>query len=154
MDRLEKTRIACRTPEFRDKMRKIGVVRQRILWQNPEYREMQTYKLKLSKQTDSFKINQSIAQKKRDLIGEKNPMWRGGISSYSHIRIRDYKWKNLRARVFERDKNTCQRCGDKSKVRCHHIIPFILTQDDSEINLQSLCLKCHRIADYQFQYIL
>ena len=73
----------------------------------------------------------------------------------------------LKFKIFERDNNTCQKCGYKWEpynaekeswveyikhsyrqtdcIECDHIVPICLGGDEfDENNLQTLCVKCHK----------
>ncbi|MCD8418864.1 hypothetical protein J2Q11_14130 [Tenacibaculum finnmarkense genomovar finnmarkense] len=52
------------------------------------------------------------------------------------------EWKNLRIRVFERDKNTCQECKNKTAEQVHHITYENLFNEPLE-DLVSVCVECH-----------
>jgi hypothetical protein len=83
--------------------------------------------------------------------GQGNVAWRGGHSSY-----RGENWLQQRKLARERDKNTCQHCGKKSKRRkhdVHHIRPYRLFNGDyvtanQLTNLITLCQTCHKLAEH------
>jgi len=81
--------------------------------------------------------------------GEKNPFWKGGISS---LRARIYvcsEYKKWRESVFRRDNYTCQDCGKVgNKLNAHHIKPFSLFPKLRLVvcNGRTLCIKCHKIT--------
>ena len=55
-------------------------------------------------------------------------------------------WIKLRKKIKEKDKWTCQKCGcdlNKRKSNCHHKIPYAVSKDNSEENLETLCIPCH-----------
>lgn len=53
-------------------------------------------------------------------------------------------WNRLRYLVYVRDKFTCQDCSIKWKpLDAHHIIPFLISYDNSLKNLITLCRSCH-----------
>lgn len=88
--------------------------------------------------------------------GNRHWNWKGGISTPKDKRINDPLWKDIRKKVYKRDNWICQICGkhcDKD-IQCHHILPAILGGADNPSNLKTLCAKCHRKADYQFQFLL
>lgn len=66
--------------------------------------------------------------------------WRGA-SPDMHVPPR------VRARVFLRNKGTCQGCTRKlaagDKHECDHIEPIIAGGENRERNLQTLCSWCH-----------
>lgn len=77
-----------------------------------------------------------------------HPAWRGGpIHHYGP------NWRTQQAKVLQRDKNTCQRCGKEGtarKVDVHHKrlfrdCPDYLTANQLS-NLVSLCNPCHRLV--------
>ena len=98
-------------------------------------------------------------------IGAKNPAWKKGSSALSS-RLRNinlyYEW---RLKVFERDKFTCQECGDSTggNLQAHHIIAFadllqtykitstkegLLCKQLWELsNGITLCTECHKLTD-------
>ena len=59
---------------------------------------------------------------------------------------RSEKWRQKRNEILQRDKNTCQNCGEKfAKLHVHHIyyLPFRqIWQYDNSI-LITLCENCH-----------
>ena len=88
--------------------------------------------------------------------GENNSAWKGGITPELQKRINNPVWKIIRKKVYKRDNWTCQICGihcgneEKSKIQCHHIIPYRITQDNSESNLITLCASCHGKEEHKY----
>lgn len=87
--------------------------------------------------------------------GNKNPSWKGGITSEIRKIRNSNKMQAWRLKVFERDKFTCQICkqvgGD---LEAHHIIAFrdlFETENHEQIyditNGRTLCKKCHGDVD-------
>lgn len=80
-------------------------------------------------------------------IGEKNPRWKGNSIPDTRQRLRKLKkYKEWRKSVFERDKYTCQDCGQKGiYLEAHHKkswknypkLRYIIS------NGLTLCIKCH-----------
>lgn len=76
-----------------------------------------------------------------------------GVKWEGHVykTINDYRhsneWHGIRKQIYKRDNWICQVCGikchGKIKIQCHHIVPYRVTQDNSESNLITLCAKCH-----------
>ena len=61
------------------------------------------------------------------------------------------KWFNLRSAVFERDSYTCQSCGSKHYLRCHHI-DYSMLGDEPLHHLITLCDTCHTDLHKQLGY--
>lgn len=55
----------------------------------------------------------------------------------------------IRQQVLDRDKNTCQNCGETkpSRFHVHHIIKRKENRIDSLDNLITVCPKCHKLLD-------
>lgn len=74
----------------------------------------------------------------------------GGDAERGNRHERGYgtKWDKLRLKVLKRDHYQCQQCAKQNKIasanQVDHIIPKARGGDDSFINLQSLCVACHR----------
>lgn len=90
---------------------------------------------------------QSVAHK-----GNKSRFWRGGI--YQPRRFDGFVWRNIRNKIFRRDKYSCQVCGRQGnkdiKMHVHHIVPYRITQDNSESNLITLCMSCHAKEELKY----
>lgn len=43
----------------------------------------------------------------------------------------------------------CALCGTTKKLQVHHIIPYRLTKDNSQSNLIPLCIKHHKMVEWQ-----
>lgn len=83
--------------------------------------------------------------------GSNHYLWRGGVNlSYYY----SCDWVYLSALVRSRDNHRCQFPGcnesrhtQKRALSVHHIIPFNDSQDNSPLNLISLCQGHHKWAD-------
>jgi len=82
---------------------------------------------------------------------EKNPAWRGGLSSKNKSernRLMDtFEYKEWRKKVFEKDNYTCQSCGQKGgKLNADHIKPWALYPElrFNIFNGRVLCEDCHK----------
>jgi len=84
--------------------------------------------------------------------GEKNPMWKGGISPMNSRLRNTLEYKAWRKSVFERDNYTCVLCGARSKkgerveLNADHIKPFAYFPD-SRLDIdngRTLCVPCHK----------
>ena len=64
-------------------------------------------------------------------------------------------WQNLREFTIERDNYTCQDC-DKFLMdiglEVHHIKPIFLGGTNEEVNLITLCHKCHKRRHMRFNF--
>lgn len=94
-------------------------------------------------------VRRKIAETK---LGQKNPNWKGGISTENALIRHSSKYKQWRQDVFMRDGYTCQVCGAKNgdgknvTLNADHIKPFAyhpeLRFDLS--NGKTLCVDCHK----------
>ncbi len=82
----------------------------------------------------------------KKIKGEKNPNWQGGKSFEPYgIGFNE----ELREGIRKRDNYACQECEkkqEKRKLQTHHI--DYNKQNNSFLNLISLCLKCHMKTNY------
>lgn len=54
-------------------------------------------------------------------------------------------WRRIRDRILLRDKYTCQKCGHiGDDLEVDHIINRAQGGTDDDVNLQSLCIPCHK----------
>jgi len=98
---------------------------------------------------------------RKSKLGDKNPSWKGGISTLRNKIRNSDKYKKWRFDVYCRDDFTCQGCGDKGKkLNAHHIKNFskilqyyeITTLEEAMLceefwdinNGITLCEKCHK----------
>ncbi|MBU1616928.1 MAG: RecQ family ATP-dependent DNA helicase [Candidatus Margulisbacteria bacterium] len=63
-------------------------------------------------------------------------------------------WEEIRAKVKNRDQHACQKCGEKSLLYVHHIIPISESGSHELSNLITLCNKCHCLIHPQVQATL
>lgn len=96
---------------------------------------------------------------------EKNPNWKGGISSLKVLIKASIKYFKWRKDIFMRDWYTCQGCGDDTggNLEAHHKKSFDSIMKENEIknmeqaisceelwdtdNGQTLCQSCHKKTD-------
>ena len=89
--------------------------------------------------------------------GEKNPNWRGGVTPFLNVFYYYSGFKNIRKKAFERDKNSCQKCGKICFGRdrqCHHIIPIRNWGSNELNNLITFCNKCHREEERKIRKVM
>lgn len=124
----------------------------KYLHKNKEYRKNWFIKLMIGvKNRDTSNIG-------KNQFGERNPLWKGGITPKYHCARTDKKYLDWRKSIFERDNYTCQECGSRSCknhgviLQAHHKIPFYEIFEDEKLlysldNGITLCLSCHRKTD-------
>lgn len=87
--------------------------------------------------------------------GDKNHLWRGGITSINAKIRSSLEYKLWRRGVFERDNFTCIWCGDKQKtghkviLHADHIKPFACYPElrFALDNGRTLCIDCHKTTE-------
>lgn len=107
---------------------------------------------------DDSKIGKKVKQKisielatrrKERMIGDKNPMWKGGDSDKER---RNADYKKWRVSVFKRDGFKCTMCGyyngngeKRRDLNAHHIVKWIdsLSLRYEIDNGTTLCVPCH-----------
>jgi hypothetical protein len=96
--------------------------------------------------THSDETKEKLSQHAKKRTGERNPNYKDG--KYLR-RPRDYKIHELaplRNFTFNRDKYTCQYCGQKGgHLHAHHIVPYWVCPEaflDTD-NLTTVCTSCH-----------
>ena len=103
----------------------------------------------------SEKISKSLLGKPQfHQRGEKNNMWKGGITPINTAIRQSLEMKNWRRKVFERDSFICQICFEVGgKLNADHIKPFSLFPElRFELsNGRTLCLECHKKTDTYLQ---
>lgn len=86
----------------------------------------------------------------RDMFGEKNGAWKGGVTTQNALIRKSKKYKEWREAVFKRDFHTCQLCGKYGgDMNADHIRPFALCPELRFVvdNGRTLCVVCHRKTD-------
>ena len=82
--------------------------------------------------------------------GEKNGMWKGGITPINLIIRTSSKYKEWRKEVFKRDNYTCVECSYTGRnLNADHIKPFAYFPElRFELsNGRTLCVDCHKKTD-------
>lgn len=101
---------------------------------------------KMAKQPKLEQHKQKISENHADVSKEKNPNWKGGISTQNEL-SRQWFTKYISPKVFERDDWTCQLCGVRiGPLNAHHILWWSLFPlFRFELwNCITLCANCHR----------
>jgi len=82
------------------------------------------------------------------LSGKDHGNWNGGITGERQSRMTKADYKNWRIAVYERDKYTCQKCGQNGgKLNAHHIHNYADNKAQA-IDLKNgitLCTTCHAL---------
>ena len=79
--------------------------------------------------------------------GEKCHFWKGGISPMTNLRLAKWAWRKLREKIKKRDNHWCLYCRKQRGEVVHHMLPVRLGGTDNEMNLITLCRKCHRLIE-------
>ena len=98
--------------------------------------------------SEEHKKHLSEAAIRRDMSGENNPNWRGGVTRWDK-KIRSSKqYKEWKQACLDRDNHMCVICGSEENLQVHHIIPFA-RYPETRFNLGNgitLCEECHAKA--------
>lgn len=94
------------------------------------------------------KLLLAIRKPRPSTTGEKKPAWRGGKHNGRQKDLGSHQYRQWRREVFERDKYTCQDCGDKKggNLEAHHIKTYMEYPEFRYIvpNGITLCKDCHQ----------
>ena len=112
-------------------------------------KELSAYHPKLNLCQKCYSTSTEVWNKGKTIYqtrGEKNGMWKGGISKKYDLIRASIEWKNWRTFVFKRDKFECQFCHIINKeIHPHHIKKFS-EFIDLRFNVNNgitLCIDCH-----------
>ena len=105
----------------------------------------------ISDQRDAVRKKISDAKKQRNWMkgrtGALHHHWCGGT-----IWWRGKDWDSIKYMVRVRDEFKCVKCGQTEEenislygqpLQVDHIIPYRISQDNDQANLQTLCNRCH-----------
>lgn len=106
----------------------------------------------LIKSRDYFGKNNPNYGNGAKILGEKNPNWKGGCSSFHYPAS---FCKELKALIRSRDEYICQHCGktekeNSRKLNIHHI--DYNKNNLKPSNLISLCDSCHSKSNFKCEY--
>ena len=98
---------------------------------------------------DKCRVTDVDAQqaRKERILGDNNPMWKGGITPESVSIRNSAEYSSWRESVFSRDDWTCQKCGVRgTQLNAHHIKPFAEYPELRLVvdNGTTLCEQCHK----------
>jgi hypothetical protein len=81
-------------------------------------------------------------------VGDKHPMWKGGLSMIRNRLRQTYEYKNWRNLVYKRDEFICQICGSiGGKLNCHHIEMFSDIVKEYELKEYDDYINCDKLWD-------
>ena len=85
----------------------------------------------------------------KNMLGEKNPSWKGGITPLNSAIRGCAENLNWRLDVFARDGFKCQHCKDasKRKLNAHHKKPFIQIMQENSITTLDEARACKELWD-------
>jgi len=69
---------------------------------------------------------------------------KGGLSKRPRIGLEANSYRALHREILARDGWRCQQCGSLSELEVHHIWHRSQQGEDSDHNLVTLCVNCHR----------
>ena len=108
-------------------------------------------KAKLSLLTLKNTVRYWKGKKRLHMLGDKHPMWQGGITPINKIIRGSLEYKLWRTAVFERDNYQCIWGGKAhgSKLHADHIKSFAFYPElrFAIDNGRSLCEACHATTD-------
>jgi len=153
------SRIGCKypnrklPPSFSEEHRKkMSIYRKGRPLGNPNnWKHSEEWKKKMSEQ---LKKEYAIGLRKsafKELKGEKNVNWKGGVTPLNEKIRKSSEYKLWREAVFKRDNYTCIWCGDNrgGNLNADHIKPFALFPElrFAIDNGRTLCIKCHQTTE-------
>ena len=90
-------------------------------------------------------IKKRIASVRR---GSDCHFWRGGITSLKILIRQNFKYRQWRLGIFERDDFVCQECGARGgRLNADHIKSFSLILNENNIKKLEDALKCKELWD-------
>jgi len=82
--------------------------------------------------------------KGKNIVGNKNPNWKGGVSFNGY----SYEFKSMRAKIKKRDEYRCWQCWKEPpevQLSVHHI--DYDKENNDPVNLITLCMRCNAKAN-------
>jgi hypothetical protein len=74
--------------------------------------------------------------------------------AFDYVRYQKYisspssEWHGVRRAVLDRACGHCERCGRRRKLEVHHWTYANLFREDPNFDLEALCRRCHKSADF------
>lgn len=97
-----------------------------------------------------YPVRYWLGKKRKNLSKEKNPAWKGGVTSNSKLLRSTTKFREWRERVFERDNYTCQICFQRGGFLEPHHIKSVAIHPKLAFDINNgvtLCVDCHKKID-------
>lgn len=96
----------------------------------------------------SDEVIQKLKEKRDNILGEKNPNWKGGIDQKIRGIRRSRDYLRFKKYIKERDK-VCVLCGSNKNLHIHHIKSFTYYPElrYKKSNAILLCFNCHKKTD-------
>ena len=109
--------------------------------------------LKNKVQIRTLKESKQLSRFKYKISGKNNGIWNGGITIIEN-KIRGLpEYNKWRSKIYERDNDTCQKCGDRGEkghkviLNCDHITPLSQIVKCNNINSIDEALSCKELWD-------
>lgn len=112
-----------------------------------EFKKGQIAPMKGKKLSNERKKQMSIIMKGK-FIGEKSPLWKGGISKLNNLIRCMPEYKQWKSDVLKRDNWTCQTCGKRGCIlEVHHSYELFKIIKEEKINTIIDARNCNKIWD-------
>jgi 5-methylcytosine-specific restriction endonuclease McrA len=96
----------------------------RIFSEETKLKMSESAKKKIIPDDQRLLMTSVLVNSNKNRKGEKNNLWKGGVTRLSSLIKASIKYKEWRKSIFERDNYTCQNCEVKGKLEVHHIEAF------------------------------
>lgn len=107
-------------------------------------RRLNEYEIPIRHSSKFYRYKEMNIKFKKNIDGENNPNWKGGISDAHYKLYKNYDWFKKRNEIIKRADGKCELCkDDTNKFNIHHIIPTRMTMNVLSSPLMALCIYCH-----------